>query len=653
MEQLASAWHVWIVAALLAAIAIGFIARFILPALRLGRELTAALRQLQDVEHEGATPETMAALMTTPTLAHLWREYAQTLHRQQDKQGVRWRATAMAEAFFTEQALVDTPLKTEFYKHLPGILTGIGIIGTFSGLILGLTHFEISANTEVVRESLRGLVQGVGHAFAVSASAIALAMLFTWIEKSLVTARYRQVATLVQRIDSLFDAGAGEEYLARLVRAAEASAAQGRESNTALVGELRQALQEVLASQQQAAAQQQQQLVQALSSQLDQLGQRFGAQVDASLQQHLVPAIQAPLQELTATLQQQGQGQQAMLANALEGSLNQGMQQALAGFTQNFAEQLDSRLDSNFGNLQTALQASADAMQTAAIGLQQAIGNLAANSRDSGALMQEQMQQALAQLTAQQQSTTNELRAFLGQVGRELRQSADSQQQQQGRFTDQAGALVGELATQVRTLAQEVRQASASMQSTVAGVAQVNREALGQLVTGASNVRAALADFAALGREMQGAVQAFGQAHAAIRQSAGALGDASNLATAAMAEHQQARESFTALLGELRGVVDSARREASLTDGLVARLEAGAERLGIAGKRADLYLDGVTKVLGEAHSAFATNVEATLKQGNAQFQRELAEAVGFLKGAIEDLGDAVDGIASTAANVRR
>jgi hypothetical protein len=642
MEQLASAWHVWVVAALLAAIAVGFIARFILPALRLGRELTSALRQLQEIGREQAAPEALAAVMTTPTLAHLWREYAQTLHRQQDANGVRWRATAMAEAFFTEQALVDTPLKTEFYKHLPGILTGIGIIGTFSGLILGLTHFEISANTEIVRESLRGLVQGVGHAFAVSASAIALAMLFTWIEKSLVTARYHQVATLVQRIDSLFDAGAGEEYLARLVRAAEASAAAGRDGQGALVKELRVALQELLSSQQQAAAQQQQQLLDA-----------FGERLDASLQQHLVPAIQAPLRELTASLQQQGQGQQAMLAQVLEGSLSQGMQQALGGFTQNFAEQLDQRLDSNFASLQSALQASADAMQTAAIGLQQAIGNLAAGSRDHGELMQEQLQQALTQLTAQQQSTTNELRSFLGQVGRELRQSADSQQQQQGRFADQAGSLVGELATQVRALTQEVRQASATMQATVSGVAQVNREALGQLVTGANNVRAALADFAALGREMQGAVQAFGQAHAAIRQSAGALGDASNVAVTAIAEHQQARESFTALLGELRGVVDSARREASLTEGLVARLEAGADRLGVAGKRADLYLDGVTKVLGEAHTAFATNVEATLKQGNAQFQRELAEAVGFLKGAIEDLGDAVDGIASTAANVRR
>ena len=41
------------------------------------------------------------------------------------------RATATAEAFFNAQYVVDGRLRTEFFKHLPGIFTGIGIIGTF------------------------------------------------------------------------------------------------------------------------------------------------------------------------------------------------------------------------------------------------------------------------------------------------------------------------------------------------------------------------------------------------------------------------------------------------------------------------------------------------------------------------------------------
>jgi hypothetical protein len=100
-------------------------------------------------------------------------------------------------------------------------LTGLGIIGTFSGLIMGLVHFDVS-NPENTQAQLSILVQTVGQAFFVSALAISLAMLFTWIEKALLTARYTQVETLQNLLDSMFEAGSGQENLERLVVATEA-----------------------------------------------------------------------------------------------------------------------------------------------------------------------------------------------------------------------------------------------------------------------------------------------------------------------------------------------------------------------------------------------------------------------------------------------
>jgi len=72
--------------------------------------------------------------------------------------------------------MVDSRLSTEFFKHLPGLFTGIGIIGTFSGLITGLQAFKVSENATVVRNSLEKLMQGVYEAFLVSAVAISAAM---------------------------------------------------------------------------------------------------------------------------------------------------------------------------------------------------------------------------------------------------------------------------------------------------------------------------------------------------------------------------------------------------------------------------------------------------------------------------------------------
>jgi hypothetical protein len=179
-------------------------------------------------------------------LASLWAEYSEALQGMpataptEPARVKQWRSTALAETYFSEHALVDSPLQTDFYKHVPGILTGLGIIGTFSGLIMGLIHFDVS-KPETTQAQLSLLVQTVGQAFFVSAAAITLAMLFTWIEKSLLTARYAQVETLQHQIDSLFEGSSGEAYLERLVAAAEAQAAASHE----MLKEMRRTLSEL------------------------------------------------------------------------------------------------------------------------------------------------------------------------------------------------------------------------------------------------------------------------------------------------------------------------------------------------------------------------------------------------------------------------
>jgi hypothetical protein len=121
---------------------------------------------------------------------------------------------------------------------LPGLFTGVGIIGTFWGLIQGLQAFKVSDDAGVVRTSLEGLMHHVSDAFLVSATAIIDAMIATFVEKMLVAALYRKAEELTFELDSMFESGAGEEYLARLVKASEDSADQSKMLKDALVTDL-------------------------------------------------------------------------------------------------------------------------------------------------------------------------------------------------------------------------------------------------------------------------------------------------------------------------------------------------------------------------------------------------------------------------------
>ena len=537
MERLASIWNgpggIGFIFALLIVLALAFLLRFVAPALILQARLRRAIQSLDKLTATSSNrqPEVIAAeVMNTPLLAHLWREYAQTLHRQQKKGGEHIRATAMAGEFFTPVALVDTPLKTEFYRHLPGILTGIGIIGTFAGLIAGLSHFEVNSDTDTVRLSLKNLIQGVGHAFQVSALAITLAMLATWVEKSLVTLAYRQAARLAERIDSLFESGVEEEYLSRLVAASEHSAEQASELQQALTGGLRKSLGTMLAEQQAAQKAQAEALRQVMQEMATNLANTLGKSVADAVGQ----TLREPLSRMAAAVEKAGTSQGEAVAHALEPLLS------------SFANRMEGQAGQGEAGLKNLLTKNAESLNRMASELGKVVARI------------ESMGQSAVSVAAE--GLTN------------------------------AGAGVGRAAD---------------------NFAQASAQVGGQLLAASSSLARAAAD-----------------------------------ANAVMQGETYNREILERLFAEFKNLVTDARREASLSNDLVRRMETAAQALAAGERQAGDYLEGINRVLGEAHQQFAENVERTLRAGNSQFHKEMALSVDYLKGAIEELCDALESLRS-------
>jgi hypothetical protein len=234
--------HVFLFIAFLVGLLVSFIIFFCLPAFWTGRHLDLINEQLKQLK--GQPAEGMANIFQGRGVFELlWREYSHTLHRQSKinpetgaEQLIKIRSTFPSETFFKQESVIDNPTLTEFFKHLPGLFTGIGIIGTFYGLINGLNDFKISGDVAQVHLSLSQLLQGVRSAFLVSFIAILLSMCVTFIEKIVMSSLQIKLERLHQHLDGLFEGGAGEEYLARLVHASEASAHQTEYMNTGMQG---------------------------------------------------------------------------------------------------------------------------------------------------------------------------------------------------------------------------------------------------------------------------------------------------------------------------------------------------------------------------------------------------------------------------------
>jgi uncharacterized protein YicC (UPF0701 family) len=317
---------------------------------------------------------------------HAWKMFSDTLH---DEKGVnnegeqtliRSRATASSEFFFSQTAIVDTPIKSEFFKHLAGILTGIGIIGTFGGLLVGLSQFDPSGDPSAVQKSLGLLLHGVRDAFIASGLAIAAAMIITFVEKQLLRACYASLEELTAVLDSLFEAGVGEEYLERLVNSAQESATQAKILKDSLVNDLKEMLTNI--------TEENQRNQQELSRTLTHSYQESGQSIANSISQSIEASLKLPLESIAASVTKASNEQGTAVHSLLE--------DVLVTFT--------TKLESTFGGqIQQMLAGTVSSMNEMQSGIAKLISDMSHSSNASASAIENQMVGLIANMQTKQQ----------------------------------------------------------------------------------------------------------------------------------------------------------------------------------------------------------------------------------------------------------
>ncbi|MCM1512679.1 MAG: hypothetical protein NC112_06185 [Oxalobacter formigenes] len=632
--------HIYIFAAILGLLALDFLFRFIFPAVRVNRELSRAIRQVKALGPSAGTTGLAEIFAQAGILLPLWREYAGSLHRQTEtdttgRETVCFRSTAPAETIFRPEVIVDIPLCAGFFRHLPGIFTGVGIIGTFTGLLTGLGAFHISENPIIVRDSLGHLLHGVSMAFVVSAAAITLAMCVTFIEKGILSRLHARVEELIRLLDDLFSPGVGEEYLARLVKASEFSARQAAPMQTALVEAMRQIMAEQAEKQ---------------TAALEQLGSRISAGIEESLRVPMAGITQA-VQQITA---EQGTAVHTMMHDLLSrfnenlrdllgteaGHIHEAQQETLRSLRETL-----TRMESIADHVESAGIRGADAMSeklatamTGAEARQQAINDRmgafvetlsSALSRSQDAA-QERLQHTLDDIA-------NHMAGVIQSMSGQIQAASESGRQHQVEIAKEGRRVVGEFGEQVDLLTNSVVQAVDQMKMAVNAMRQITGETVSRLNAGADVLYAASSAFAASGREMtetlgktSGLVAEFGQISATITGISGEL-------ASVLADYQAARETMTVFLTSLQTTVETSRRESALTGDVLALIEQAADKLVNARHAADSYLARISAVIEEAHSTFTTGMAQAVGEANHDFQQSLAHSITLLRTGVQEL----------------
>ena len=806
---------------------------FLWPAYKLGKALSKATQDVNKIK-EAENQDIVAnldylnnAMNTSTKLSDCWDEYKATLHSQTkpdemgQEQVVCWRSTVPAEVFFNVETLIAVELKTEYFKHQPGILTGLGIIGTFFGLLKGLFTFSVSSDPEAVRVSLDKLIHGVVEAFTVSVIAISVAMITTFFEKIITTLRIKQVEELCKSIDKLFKGGVGEEYLERLVTSSETSATQTAQLKDSLVSDLKEMLAEMTRQQTEAIAasfsesskaqivtteQSGDRIAQAISDSLSEPLQKIAAAVNTTtdtngevvtraLNEALITFSQqmkemfggqmgdinqlltqtttamqstvARFDQLANSLGDAGKNAADVMSERLSAALesmearqlalnttmtefvsqlkdmvqsshsetNHQLQETLsllgekvAAMTQKLQEQAQLAAN-NHQNQQDVLQKNASALaQELADQVQSNMSTMQQQLANMLDVMQEQSAQALLSSTEHQknivQQTQNTVDSLSGKIESSMaiidKQATDTssavqnqlkvmvdalkentdrttniQDAQQLRFikhtesalttvsenventvkslnetvnnfveimtkqtqqsdlfhrnnqqqiVEQTNRLVEQLSQQIQSIVVQANNAVTSMQSAVTAMRDVTKDNTQRMESSAGTLSLAADNFASAGNSVNSVIQQTSTVSDKMATTSVALNTAANSVQSALTDYTKSGNVMTQMVEELKSIVEIAKSDVNVSQSLVNQIKQSADHLMQAQSSIDVIFKEVCDELANAHEEFANNVVKGLKSSNTAYQKELKDAVDYLKSAIEELGEVAEKI---------
>jgi len=348
----------------------------------------------------------------------------------------RWYSTNVARELFPyEEIFADYDEAS--HQAVPGLLTALGLLGTFVALLLGLAHLEY---TEKAVTGLKELINALSGKFFTSVLALAASVLFVIIERFICEASleklYRQ---LCHHFDEIFPRIRPEKLLIDIQKYSNHQATSLANISSDLVGQFTGAFR-----------------TQMMPSLADGLAQQLTAQ--------LLPAVQkmeGALERLESQKQDSVVGEIRNLVKALESSITG----ALRDMGQQFHEQLTGSAQSEFTAVQNTLASTS-----------QMLGRMNSQFELTRSALSELVQAANVSSNNQartSQEQTQALQELMRGLIDELGRNASSNLQN----------IAGALTTVVSDLTHKVEGVSESMVRTVGNMAAQSQATADSLVS--------------------------------------------------------------------------------------------------------------------------------------------------------------------------
>ncbi len=314
-----------------------------------------------------------------------WNEYKKTLTSVSDSQsGITILYSTEAVSDYVNFSSLTSRINIAFWQNLGGIFTGIGILGTFLGLVLGLWNIDIS-DVAKMPTSIKELLAGISTAFFTSLVGVSCALVFNWVHNKAIINVKEKTAELVSLLEEFYPRKTQEMWLAEAFE-------QGRQQTDALTS-----LSADLAFR----------LGDGLQTRMNSSFEKLAQDLARIMQDSLTPTLQ-DIRESLDNLNNGG-------VKAIGEGINNSVGTELKGFAGTLVD-LQKQMQESFAETQKTGESTNQKLMTV---VNQLAENIQASSNEALAVQKRQMQDANSQMEQMMQK----LQAAAASSGNELKNS--------------------------------------------------------------------------------------------------------------------------------------------------------------------------------------------------------------------------------------
>lgn len=559
-----------------------------------------------------------------------------------------------------------------------GTLVGLGLLGTFLGLTLGIANFD-SSNTEKINESIQGLLAGMGTAFLTSLFGMSFSLVFTFVDKAIRNRLYKHVNNLTEKLDTLYyidDLAVSNINQQNIVNQLYIALKADLQQQTSSLEEkltynnaegeqvtISNAIREILTENMK-----QSKALMSFSTDLAmELNQGFDETLSRQMQQQIVPLMQSVDATTKAVVEHIDQMAESvsspatdMMQNVVD-ELKQSMQSLISEFSTGLSGSATSELENLAMQLGTATQAMADfpknmenisaTLQVTIEEVKHAISEISNTSANANSTAMQQMQEQITFATAAISNAITEVKEVMSGISQSSQEQSNQMVSKLADAAEKMGTfLTGTISTLSSSVQQSVKDITDDVNSKQADLIALQEDTTSQTKKLLDSFNAGLDRLEKMNEYVSGTMNGFKQAQGEITVSTSNLRSISGDMKLATELFNKGQNDYVAKLAQLQTasqkgidhVAEVLKDSGQMSEEYVQKFEVIKQGLG-----------SIFAQLQNGLTEYSRTVKDTTDKYLAQYTSSLTQTTGALASAIERQNEVTEMLTDTITRNKR